>query len=178
MTRMILSSVVALLLLTAGSAFADLTPTGDPAEGGSWAQRFQESGVGNFDLVAVRMTTAGDTFESQVHDNFTDSSWLPLWQNDPTVPTIASASGNAVNWMQWDIKFAGDTSNGFAFDFMAYSGETCVDYAHAVWSGGWSITTYAPEYGPLRGTVVPVPAALVLGAIGLGLAGWIKRRVG
>jgi hypothetical protein len=189
---MILSSVAALLLLTAGSAFADLIAIGDPVEGGSWAQRWQESGVGNFDALAVQMMTTGDSFEHNTarasFSSFSSGSgWSLLFENTPQTPlpqypTIASASGPAVTLLQWDLQYSGSKSgNPFSFDIVSFRGDDIVDAAHISWNGAgaWTITPYAPSEGwnPSR-EAIPAPAALVLGAIGLGLAGWIKRRVG
>jgi len=175
MKHLVIASAL-LLGLSCSAAWADLSPVGDPQDVGSWGQRFEESGVGNFDLMAIRMTSpAPDEFEQPAFRNFTDGTWHTLLNGT----TLASATGSSLDWLRFDIVFAPAQSEPLAFDFMAYRGDTKLEYAHAVWNGGgWTITAGAPSSAPDRATVVPVPAALLLGAIGLGLAGWIKRRVG
>ena len=81
---------------------------------------------------------------------------------------------------RFNIRFAGSKSDPLTFDYVAFNGLNIVNTAHIVWTGsGWSITNYgtkSPYWNPTRGQVVPAPAAVVLAAGGLGLAGWIRRR--
>jgi hypothetical protein len=165
-----------LILLAANAAFADLTPIGDPVGGNSWSQRFQESGAGYYDLMAVRMTSSGDTFESATFSNFNPGTWSLLYENDGGTPTLASASGPSVNWAQFDIKFAGDSSNQLAFDFVAFKtgSDTIAESVHAAWNNGWTIT--AGTWNPTRAQVVPLPAAVLLGMLGMGVAGLKLRK--
>jgi hypothetical protein len=175
--------LVGVVVLATLPARADLVPVGDPVETGSWSQQFYEDvpSAYPFDLVAVNMTSAGDYFLSPAQSAFTQSNWKTVYEYPGSNVTLASAAGpNAVNWLYWNINFAGAKTDPLAFDFVAFrsGSETIVDAAHAVWSGsGWSFS--ATTWKPARSEVnpVPVPAALVLGAIGLGLAGWLKRRV-
>ena len=160
-------------------AFADLTPIREGVEGGSWEQRFQESGVGNFDLIAIRMTSAGDSFENAAFNDFSTGTWV-LYQNNGGVnPTLASASGPSLNWLQFDIKFAGVSGNPLAFDFVAFSGNTLLETAHAVYptTGPYGFTITAGTWTPTRAAVVPVPAAVLLGMLGLGAAGLKLRKL-
>ena len=172
MTRTIFGGVAALLLLTAGSAFADLTPIGGPVEGGSWAQRFEITGVGNFDLVAVTMTSPGDAFESPTHSEFDNDDWALLVESPSGTPLFASAGGPTVDYLDWRIGFSAEDDNPLEFDLTAFNSLGVAGSWHVSWDGtgetgddGWTITP------------IPAPAALLLGAIGLGLAGWLKRRV-
>jgi len=171
------------LILTASTATADLVPVGDPVPGGSWFQQFNETGVGNFDLVAVRMTSAGDTFEHSTHYGFDQAGWALKYENAPMYPTLASATGPAVTSLTWTIKFAGNNNdNPLAFDFVAFYGDTLLESAHCYWPADgtphyndWVIT--APgSWSPTRAELVPVPGAVVLGAVGIGLISWWKRR--
>ena len=179
--RLILIAVMCAFV--AAPALADLTPIGDFVEGASWTQAFDEGNpsIGPFDLVAVKMTSLGDTFETQTHFNFSNAGWALAYENTPPSPTLASASGTSVNYLAWSIKFAGASSNPLVFDYVAFNGNTIANTAHAVWGPGWSITNYgtkpSPYWNPTRAEVVPVPAAVLLGMLGFCVAGLKLRKL-
>jgi hypothetical protein len=156
-------------------ASADLISIGDPVEGNSWSQGFNETGVGNFDLVAVRMVSAGDSFEHWTHSGFSNGSWSTYYENPSGLyPTLATATGNAVTSLTWSIKFAGAKSNPLVFDFVAFNGETLLERTRASWSGsGWSFATSPLTF--TRAQFVPIPGAVLLGMLGLSVAG-VKLR--
>ena len=151
-----------------------------------WTQAFIESDFGPFDLVAVRMTSAGDAFEHPAHSGFSASGWALLYENGEPFPTIASASGPEVTSMTWTIQFEGASSNPLTFDFVAFHGDTIVDNAVANWNGGsWSIGpgTWQPTIADLTPTLVqsslvtvPVPRAFLLAGIGTLLVSRVRRR--
>jgi hypothetical protein len=184
MKKLITICAIAGFVLAASIANANFTPIGDSLGDGSWEWRFQESaGVGNyFDLIGIRMTSSGDTFEHAAINDFSTTTpmWSLLYENAklPENPTLASASGPSVNLLQFDIKFWGASSNQLAFDFVAFKTgtETLVASIHAVWpgSGSWSIT--AGDWYPTRADLVPAPGAILLGSIGVSLVGWLRRR--
>lgn len=163
--------LIASVLLFAATASADFVAEGDPIEGGSWTQWFQESGVGQFDFMAVRMTSA-DCFESP-----TMSSLASGWVNTDATAKRAYAEGPAVTNMTFPIHFAGDRTDPLEFEFFAFNGETLVEAANAAWSGSsWNITLSSAT--PTRGdlTMVPLPGAALLGLIGLTAIAALKRR--
>jgi hypothetical protein len=147
---------------------ASIESVGVPIIEGSWTQGFEEHNVGPFDLVAVQMSSAGDSFETVTHSGFSNGTWANVYENTPPVPTLASASGSPVIDLIWNIKFAGDVSNSLVFDFVAFNGTTLLESANASWNGsGWSITT--GTWAPSRSDVIPEPASLIIWALfGLG----------
>ena len=171
-------AVLAVLLVIAAPSSAGLISVGETIVGTSWSQAFNESGVGNFDLVAVNMVSAGDYFESPTHSGFDVGSWALLYENNtPTTITLASASGPSTTSLTWNIQFAGDSSNSLNFDFVAFNGETIAESVNADWNGGWTMTT--GTWSPSRSEVVPEPGTLMLlslaGLSGLAMV-WIRRR--
>lgn len=157
-------------------ATADIVPFGDPFDGNSWGQRFQESGVGQFDFLAVQMNSSGDAFEAPVFRNFSAGGWSSVFNSS----TLATASGTSLTSLEFDLIFAGANTNSLEFTFVAFRGNTLLESARASWNGsGWSVTAgaWTPSRQSLENLVVPVPGAALLGVLGLGIAGWVKRRM-
>jgi hypothetical protein len=76
--------------------------------------------------------------------------------------------------LTWSIKFAGAKSNPLVFDFVAFNGETLLERTRASWSGsGWSFATSPLTF--TRAQFVPIPGAVLLGMLGLSVAG-VKLR--
>ena len=65
---------VTLVAVAGSSVRADLVPIGDPFDGNSWGHEFQETS-GSYDLIAVRMFSSGDSFESPTFSNFSVLGW-------------------------------------------------------------------------------------------------------
>jgi hypothetical protein len=178
--------ILAILLAAACMpALADLVPVGPPEQGGSWQQCFSESGVGAFDLVGVQIASAGDFFKSPAQLDFNEASWSVLL--DGTV--MASAWGDSVGSLEWDIHFSGDVANPLTFDYVVFSGNELVSAARAEWGGslrtGWTVTPFPGGYGAFwlpspadLGVPIPVPSAVLLGAVGLMCLRWVKRHAG
>jgi len=152
---------------------ASIISVGDVVLGNSWSQGFNESGVGNFDLVAVKMLSAGDSFETATHSGFSDGSWALLYEDTTPAPIIASASGTSTNNLTWNIKFTGTSSDPLNFVFVAFNGETIAESANADWNGSaWNITL--GTWAPTRSELVPEPATMAL--LGLGVLALRRKK--
>lgn len=167
------------MLLATNSAFADLIAVGEPVDIGSWAQRLQEDGFygspshdHTFDLIAVRVCS-GPVLKGPFLEIFSSAGWtVPAY----STPMLAVAQGPGVpGVLQWNIDFSGDKTIPFALDIAVYAGNEYAGTTHAVWSGSaWTFTV--GNWGPARAALVPVPAAVLLGLLGLGAAGVKLRR--
>jgi hypothetical protein len=169
-------NILALVLATACvPALADLVPVGPPEEGGSWEQRFSESGSGDFDLLAVQIASAGDFLKSPAHNDFSDSGWSLAIDGTLT----AWAWGDNVDSLEWDVHFAGEISDPLTFDYVVFSDGEIVNAARAAWGArGWTITPFPGGEGAFwLPNPIPVPSAVLLGAVGLMCLRWARRHV-
>ena len=179
---LVLACGALLLLMMAAPAWADLEAVGVPAEGNSWSHAFGLTDA--CDLIAVRLSF-GAPFESPTLFDFDTPGWDTLVEKDPPIPLLASAAGPTTADLSFRVRFWGNWWLPSTFDFVAFSGDSIVKKAYVIWTGGgflgkWVILKDS-HWNPTRADVsppdvVPAPAALVLGAIGLGLVGWRMRR--
>ncbi|GMU81547.1 MAG: hypothetical protein AMXMBFR47_14180 [Planctomycetota bacterium] len=168
---------LALALLSLGAC---LTCSADPVhvfdqEGGSWASNWYWVEPGAIDFFAVEMITAGDEFASPAMEITGRSGWTSSNLSN----TLGYATGSTVGGTYyWTFHLADPQyGNPFSFQFAAFAGATRIasyvfNYDGA---GTWSLgdSSWNPDRSNL---VVPVPSAVLLGALGLGMAGWAKRR--
>lgn len=174
------------VILLAGAcplAMAELLPVGDPADGGSWEQRFLEMSETPIDLLGVRMISEGSEFKSPAYFDFSDTSWsLAL---DGTI--VASAWGDNLGTLEWNLHFDGSMDDPLVFDYYAFSDGELVSSARCSWVDGasavfmWVVDPGGADpagaddemYSP-----VPAPGAALLGAVGLMCLRWFRRRSG
>lgn len=172
--------VSALMLVLTNSAVATLIPVGDEWEIGSWAQKFQESGVGEFDRIEISFVSTGPAFESPGLSGLSDPSWSITSYTDlgPTERSSVLAEGNALTSLQFDVLFLGEVTDPLVFAFHAWNGSTSIEAAELTWSdGAWSVITTGDCVAP----VVPEPSSLVAAAllllpVGLGAARRLRNR--
>ena len=62
--------LMSIVLFMPAMALAVPTTIGDPIEGNSWSQQFNESGVGNFNIMEIYMLS-DDYFEQNAFSGFT-----------------------------------------------------------------------------------------------------------
>ena len=161
-------SVVALVFVATNSVRAALVSVGDPQETGSWAQAFNESGVGSFARMEAIMRGSEGAFESPGFSAFS-SSWSAL----PGSNTHIIAAGDSLASLNFNISFAGSSSAPLTFDFYAWNGASLVDWTTVYYlqpnmgsvqdpnSTYWWYDIHNPsEYIP-----VPEPTTMIAGAL-------------
>jgi hypothetical protein len=216
---MILSAVTAILLLTAGSAFADITMTFEEFRGGPDATPIStyyqgisfQSGAGGSEWVARRAES----------NSYNISSWPSgqqwnggtYWIDDFVSATTALGYGGDDGRISFDDKNATYVELHYSasggLNLVAYNesgavldsafGPSNLRYINGNESGPdtlrvvsatdyiayvivhdtgnyWTVDNITTDASGI--TVIPAPAAILLGMVGLGVVGWLKRRVG
>jgi len=184
--------------LGGSAALADvyLQAIGDPVEGNSWSQTFatRAGDWTEFDAISIQITSS-HSFEPPYLDNFRlataaenkpTGSFQPLtssWVLTTSSPTTAAAAGTTAiggssqkgYWLVFDAHFTDNAPSSSAehlqFDATLSMGgqETWVHHVN-YFDKGIEVRSFPCS------NVVPVPAAVVLGAIGLATLGvWMRR---
>ena len=188
---------VVLALLAGSSSFASLIDVGDPEDGDSWRQQFNEKGL-EFDYLQVIMVSSGDAFEAnknygvfsafQTYD-FTTTTWITASGWAQTYPTgsyttatpfpVGAAAGPDVTdltkGMRFKVQFSGaKADNPLTFNLQTWHNGVNVENEDAIWSysdvKGKYVWSYVP--GTLPAQQIPEPTSLlvwsVIGAAGVG----------
>jgi len=169
-------TVVGLTFALASPAMANITIS-DLQPGNSWSI-LVNAGLPAFDLVGAKISSAGDVYESPGARNFSKGGWSLVIDN----PTLVSIAGPATTSLSWRLYFANDADKDVTLDFAVFSGE------NRIWTSRYTIvngsTSFPPSiyeassqyWLPTRADLVPAPGAILLGSIGVGLVGWLRRR--
>jgi len=187
MKRTTILSAMLLVAIAPISATADMTEYtvdgvsigfGNVGVGNSWYFDASASGVGPYDLVAVRIASGSDVFESPAITNISD----PDWHMVLNTPTLASFGGDPVSSLSWRTNFAGGLPMGspLELDWAIFYDQQLTAWTH--WhvniNGGLDKWWLNPVGGwqPSYAQVVPIPAAVLIGMLGLGVAGLKLRK--
>ncbi len=171
------------------------TDVGEPIEGGSWHQAFHAETFfrTDFDQITGVMDAAGPGFEAPGFSFEPETGWST---ESYSTPDITVANGPTTNAIDWIANFEGDadTSPAFGIDLFLTSavdrGSVLVGSGRAFWTGGiegeWLFSgdtraswRFVSEWmaDVVAVAQVPLPAAQLLGLVGMGLAGFVRRRM-
>jgi hypothetical protein len=161
------------VLFAPATSMAMPVALGEPMIIGSWAQRFQENGVGSYNKMEAFIISGASNFEFPFK-NFSVGGWSSQLVN----PGYVVATGTSVTDSQFDISFTGNQGDPLSFVFLAWLDDRVLERALANWSGSsWSFTSLSADEGNYNRTAVPEPGTILLLGFGLiGLAGFSTRR--
>ncbi|UCG49745.1 MAG: hypothetical protein JSU94_08175 [Phycisphaerales bacterium] len=172
MKRLVLMLCV---LIVAPCVRADIIMTfGDPVDEGSWYLPVTAGLGSSFDLVGARIASSGDIFESPAATNFSRAGWDMLLDG----PTLASFCGPPTSHLSWRMHFANDLDKEVTIDWAIFAGDNRIWTSRYTLANG-QIGIYEPRsqyWLPERADLIPAPGALLLGGIGAGIVGWLRRR--
>lgn len=151
---------------------------GDVRVDNSWSFAASASGVGSYDLVAVRIASGSDVFKSPAIRNISNASWDMVLDT----PTLASFGGLAVTSLSWRTYFQGSLlmAGPLELDWALFKDQQLTHWTH--WHVGtdgeldnWWLDPVG-GWKPTYSQVVPLPAAVLIGMLGLAAAGLKLRK--
>ena len=161
--------------------------TSDTAPGYTWTQRIMV--MGNFDYIAFEIVTdnGGGPFEAPALSNFTNpansdapaADWNAVFDDANMIHATGPASTVA---LAFDIHLSGSVSGPVTFQGVAFLNGVMQFSAEFVWTGTGTffITNedmWNPDPGSLPGLIVPLPAAVWMGSLGLLGVMVIRRKL-
>ena len=130
-----------------------------------WSQVFTEqAGDNSFNQILITSDSSG-TFAPRGLGAFSQGTWAPVVTGvDGKTVTASLASGGPVNYSDFTVFFAGDSSAPVNLLIEVLNGTTVVCSSQADWNGGnWSLTPTPGSGGAV--TAVPEPSTCIAGAL-------------
>lgn len=187
--------VIAAIILSAICSEASASPVaiGDPYDGGSWYQSWQNGNIsGGFDMVAVKIFSPGDIFELPAVSNLS-SGWSVDFSSTNLV-IFSRDDGANVGSVNFGLHHNGSKAvEGALLDtvWASFRDGILVENADVTrgisgqtydWGGGWRgdfNTSWSDPQSEVQAIIaVPAPGAALLALLGMPMVGWVKRRLG
>lgn len=180
------------LLLACGAAMAAASPVLTAVEeGGSWFVQGWDSGYGSasYDMFAVELVSPSTaSFELPTTWRNMSDGWSNV--NEVNTGTVAVAVGQSrtgsfgsPSASSWQIYFNDPFSPPVVFDWYTFGPDSdAAIAAYRITVCGspddwmWAEIALDRERDYFFNLPVPAPGAALLGTLGLGIVGWIKRR--
>jgi len=172
-----ISTIGVLILAVSGPVLANPTMIGGPYIGNSWS--ITATAPGPYDLWAVRISPGYEAVEQFEVGGPALTTATAGWSTVLETPSLVSIAGPAGS-IHLNIFFAGETlPDKLEIDHALFKGSTKVIETHwtltngVLLQGDWH---YSTTWNPTRAEVIPAPGAILLGSIGIGLVGYLRRR--